>query len=112
MTRQTPGNVLDKIQAELAETKRREEELRRARRDLVRSQPDLTKLQEMNEQESGENYSESDVEVRIHFLQASENCNSDIRRTLRPCCTPEESQLSSLSGRAGSSVRRRRSCWE
>jgi len=62
VTRQTPGNVLDKIQAELAETKRREEELRRARRDLVRSQPDLTKLQEMNDQESGENYSESDVE--------------------------------------------------
>ena len=32
--RQT-GNVLDKIQAELAETKRREDELRRQRRDVM-----------------------------------------------------------------------------
>ena len=43
VTRQSPGNVLDKIQAELAETKRREEELRRARREMFRSQPDLSK---------------------------------------------------------------------
>jgi len=61
-TRQTPGNVLDKIQAELAETKRREEELRRARRDMFRSQPDLSKVMEDVAGESGENFSESDVE--------------------------------------------------
>ena len=36
------GNVIDKIQAELAETKRREDELKRQRRDMFRSQPDLT----------------------------------------------------------------------
>lgn len=41
--RQT-GNVLDKIQAELAETKRREDELRRQRRGVTRSQPDLSNL--------------------------------------------------------------------
>ena len=38
------GNVLDKIQAELAETKRREDELRRQRRGVTRSQPDLSNL--------------------------------------------------------------------
>ena len=42
--RQT-GNVLDKIQAELAETKRREEELRRQRRSMTRSQPDLSNIE-------------------------------------------------------------------
>merc|ERR1719495_2939795 len=42
--RQSTGSVLDKIQAELAETKKREDELRKARRDMFRSQPDLTKL--------------------------------------------------------------------
>ena len=42
--RQT-GNVLDKIQAELAETKRREEELRRQRRSVTRSQPDLSNIE-------------------------------------------------------------------
>jgi len=41
--RQT-GNVLDKIQAELAETKRREDELRRQRRSVTKSQPDLSNL--------------------------------------------------------------------
>ena len=64
-TRQSPGNVLDKIQAELAETKRREEELRRARRDMFRSQPDLSKVREDEAGESGENFSESDIEVRL-----------------------------------------------
>jgi len=42
--RQSTGSVLDKIQAELAETKKREDELRKARRDMFRSQPDLTKI--------------------------------------------------------------------
>ena len=36
--------TLDKIQAELAETRRREEELGRARRQMSRSTPDLTKV--------------------------------------------------------------------
>ena len=65
VTRQTPGNVLDKIQAELAETKRREDELRRARRNMFRSQPDLSRAGQEDTAESGENYSESDAEVRI-----------------------------------------------
>jgi len=34
--RQSTGSVLDKIQAELAETKKREDELRKARRDMFR----------------------------------------------------------------------------
>ena len=63
--RQT-GNVLDKIQAELAETKRREDELRRQRRSVARSQPDLSNLdtreaeaeaRETEEFESGEEVS-------------------------------------------------------
>ena len=63
--RQT-GNVLDKIQAELAETKRREDELRRQRRSVARSQPDLSNLDtreaeaeavETEEMESGEEVS-------------------------------------------------------
>lgn len=44
LTRQPTGTVLDKIQAELAETRRREEELKRSRRQMSRSQPDLTKV--------------------------------------------------------------------
>jgi len=44
--RQSTGSVLDKIQAELAETKKREDELRKARRDMFRSQPDLSKMLE------------------------------------------------------------------
>jgi len=47
------GNVIDKIQAELAETKRREDELRRQRRDMFRSQPDLRSLEDRVEE--GEN---------------------------------------------------------
>jgi len=42
--RQSTGSVLDKIQAELAETKKREDELRKNRRDMFRSQPDLSKI--------------------------------------------------------------------
>jgi len=45
MTRRD-GNVIDKIQAELAETKRREDELRRQRRDMFRSQPDLRSIED------------------------------------------------------------------
>lgn len=44
--RQSTGSVLDKIQAELAETKKREDELRKSRRDMFRSQPDLSKMLE------------------------------------------------------------------
>lgn len=58
--RQT-GNVLDKIQAELAETKRREDELRRQRRSVTKSQLDLSNLdtreaepRDREEVESGE----------------------------------------------------------
>ena len=65
VSRPSQGQVLDKIQAELAETKRREEELRRARRDMFRSQPDLSKVREDEAGESGENFSESDIEVRL-----------------------------------------------
>ena len=67
VTRQSPGNVLDKIQAELAETKRREDELRRARREMFRSQPDLSHLKEdaahTEPEEAGEDHFESDIEV-------------------------------------------------
>ena len=52
MTRRD-GNVIDKIQAELAETKRREDELRRQRRDMFRSQPDLRSIEDRVEE--GEN---------------------------------------------------------
>merc|ERR1712018_126118 len=45
LARQPTGTVLDKIQAELAETRRREDELKRSRKQqLSRSQPDLTKF--------------------------------------------------------------------
>ena len=59
------GNVLDKIQAELAETKRREDELKRQRRHMSRSQPDLSKVEaateDSNIEEDPEIYSASDV---------------------------------------------------
>ena len=61
------GNVLDKIQAELAETKRREDELRRQRRHMFRSQPDLSKVETVLE--DGDNheeiYSASDVRLFV-----------------------------------------------
>ena len=67
VTRQSPANVLDKIQAELAETKRREEELRKARREMFRSQPDLSRVREdtatTGPQDGGDNQSDSDIEV-------------------------------------------------
>ena len=67
VTRQSPGNVLDKIQAELAETKRREDELRRARRAMFRSQPDLSKVTEdtalTDPEQTEDNQSDSDIEV-------------------------------------------------
>ena len=69
--RQT-DNVLDKIQAELAETKRREDELRRQRRSVARSQPDLSNLDireaevvETEEMESGEEVSK--VCTHVHW---------------------------------------------
>ena len=61
------GNALDKIQAELAETKRREDELRRQRRHMFRSQPDLSKVETVLE--DGDNheeiYSASDVRLFV-----------------------------------------------
>ena len=75
VTRQSPGNVLDKIQAELAETKRREDELRRARREMFRSQPDLSQVREEaataeaeEAEEGGDQQSDSDSEVRFPTL--------------------------------------------
>ena len=69
VTRQSPGNVLDKIQAELAETKRREDELRRARREMFRSQPDLSQVRQdtahTETEEAGDDQSESDIEVNF-----------------------------------------------
>ena len=64
--RQT-GNVLDKIQAELAETKRREDELRRQRRSMARSQPDLSNLEIRQTEAEAENTEvvESGEEVSI-----------------------------------------------
>lgn len=72
--RQT-GNVLDKIQAELAETKRREDELRRQRRSVTKSQPDLSNLdtretetepRDQEEVESGEEVSIGGVYTCTH----------------------------------------------
>ena len=75
VTRQSPGNVLDKIQAELAETKRREDELRRARREMFRSQPDLSKVREdtglAEPDQTGDDQSESDIEVSFTVSLAS-----------------------------------------
>ena len=113
VTRQSPGNVLDKIQAELAETKRREEELRRARREMFRSQPDLGKVTEdtasTETEEAADNQSDSDIEVRFTIQLTVELCDWFIirRTTLRLCCTPGESRPSFLSGRTEFSVRRR-----
>ena len=62
------GNVIDKIQAELAETKRREDELKRQRRDMFRSQPDLTTLhtsEEIVNDVTEENYDVNDVESEV-----------------------------------------------
>merc|ERR1712025_1404588 len=52
--KQPTGSVLDKIQAELAETKQREDELRRARKDMFRSQSDLNKILEVEKKEEEE----------------------------------------------------------
>ena len=79
VTRQSPGNVLDKIQAELAETKRREDELRRARRAMFRSQPDLSKVTEdtalTDPEQTEDNQSDSDIEVSfvVSSLQSAES---------------------------------------
>jgi len=59
--RQSTGSVLDKIQAELAETKKREDELRKTRRDMFRSQPDLSKILEK------EKSSEKDEEDQTEY---------------------------------------------
>ena len=68
--------MLDKIQAELAETKRREDELRRARREMFRSQPDLSQVREdtglTQTEEGADNQSDSDMEVRSSRYQRTE----------------------------------------
>ena len=114
VSRPSQGQVLDKIQAELAETKRREDELRRARREMFRSQPDLGKVTEdtasTETEEAADNQSDSDIEVRFTIqLLTVELCDWFIirRTTLRLCCTPGESRPSFLSGRTEFSVRRR-----
>jgi len=63
--RQSTGSVLDKIQAELAETKKREDELRKARRDMFRSQPDLTKI--LGKEKTSENGQTDNLE---HLLDS------------------------------------------
>lgn len=69
--RQSTGSVLDKIQAELAETKKREDELRKSRRDMFRSTPDLSKLvgkeksNETGQMEDLDQLVDSDNEVRV-----------------------------------------------
>ena len=74
--------MLDKIQAELAETKRREDELRRARREMFRSQPDLSLVRENTETEEGADYqSESDIEVSFVISTLSRPDEFFIRRT-------------------------------
>merc|ERR1712181_37854 len=63
LARQPTGTVLDKIQAELAETRRREEELKRARKQqLSRSQPDLTKVLPTGPEKTFEHCPEPDSE--------------------------------------------------
>ena len=62
--RQT-GNVLDKIQAELAETKRREDELRRQRRSVTKSQLDLSNLDTREAEPRDQEEVESGEEVSI-----------------------------------------------
>merc|ERR1712079_159726 len=68
--RQSTGSVLDKIQAELAETKKREDELRKARRDMFRSQPDLSKILEKEKLADEKVEENDDVE---HQLADSDN---------------------------------------
>ena len=83
MTRQSPGNVLDKIQAELAETKRREDELRRARRAMFRSQPDLSKVTEdtalTDPDQTEDNQSDSDIEVSFVLSPVCSLQSPDVR---------------------------------
>jgi len=61
--RQT-GNVLDKIQAELAETKRREDELRRQRRDVMQEvkNDDVNDATENGNDDCGDEYYEEEDE--------------------------------------------------
>jgi len=58
--RQSTGSVLDKIQAELAETKKREDELRKTRRDMFRSQPDLSKILEKEKSSEKDDLDQTD----------------------------------------------------
>ena len=108
--RQT-GNVLDKIQAELAETKRREDELRRQRRGVTRSQPDLSNLgTRESEAETGDTEgAESGEEVShcTHCTDKLYTCTLYRRRRPRAWSAPGASPPSSPSGRTGSSARRR-----
>merc|ERR1712106_978002 len=59
------GSVLDKIQAELAETKMREDELRRRRKDMSRSQPDLNKILEMEMKDAEEEVRQSHLKNNL-----------------------------------------------
>ena len=108
---------MDKIQAELAETKRREDELRRQRRSVARSQPDLSNLDtreaeaevvETEEMESGEEVS---IEHSVYTCTLANcthvTCTLFRRRRPPAWSAPGASPPSSQSGRTGSSARRR-----
>jgi len=88
MTRRD-GNVIDKIQAELAETKRREDELRRQRRDMFRSQPDLRSIEDRVEE--GEN-----LENNGNLAEYSGSSDAEEEDTPSMVCTRGKSALISV----------------
>lgn len=71
LARQPQGSVLDKIQAELAETRRREEELRRSRKALSRSQPDLRKVLPTGPERSFSHCPDSEEEAELEEEEPS-----------------------------------------
>ena len=95
--------MLDKIQAELAETKRREDELRRQRRSMARSQPDLSNLDtreaeaeavETEEMESGEEV--SIVCTHVHWQTVHMYTVQEEEETPSLVCTRGKSALISV----------------
>lgn len=88
MTRRD-GNVIDKIQAELAETKRREDELRRQRRDMFRSQPDLRSIEDRVEE--GEN-----LENNGNLAECSGSSDAEEEDAPSMVCTRGKSALISV----------------
>ena len=94
--RQT-GNVLDKIQAELAETKRREDELRRQRRSVTKSQLDLSNLDTREAEPRDQEEVESGEEVSIRGVYT---CTC----TLTLCTHLQEEETPSLVCTRGKSA--------